>query len=162
MRHLDYYATLEESLAILDELCTQNYKVIAQPGFFDKPDAPVFERVDEQLREIVKISAGPNAGKYFINSGTQGPLIEMRLARVNPVDGVQRALAGQIGHKSAYRNPETNQMEPPSEELKTAFKKAVSIIKKRGVTYQSERGKILVAPAALELLTSGQAKLQDA
>jgi hypothetical protein len=182
MRYLDFYATLDESLAILELFCAQGFQIIAEPELFDTPNAPVFARVDERLREIVKVGPGvylsgsftrfpisylripdgEHAGKYFINSGTAGPIIDCLLARVNLVDGVQRVLAGQISHQRAYRNPQTQDIEPASDALKNAFKQAVSIIKKQSVTYQSEIGKILIGPAALALLKSGQAQLGPA
>jgi hypothetical protein len=38
----NYCATFEESISFLEELCREGFQVVAVPGLFDAPDAPVF------------------------------------------------------------------------------------------------------------------------
>ncbi len=80
------------------------------------------------------------------------------IGRLKVVDGSPKLLPGHISHQKLYRNPKTDAWEGPSPELMAAYRKAVSIIKKRCKPVKERSGKF-IAPEALKLLDSGQAQL---
>ena len=182
MRSFDYFATFDESISILRDLCAQGFKVVAEPYLFDEPKAPIFDEVTDELVELLRVAPahylagaftrfpvqfmqlkeGPNAGKYSINLLVQGPLIQGLLSRINPVDHVQRLLPGQISHQDAYKNPETNAWDKPAPDLKAAFRQAVSTIKKRCIRYTYKPGiDIFIGTEACEVLKSGKVQIKD-
>lgn len=151
MNCIDYFATFEESLEIIRDVTREGLKIIVEPQLADKPEAANFATVDDAVARILErapsfylsgpftrfevaffqLKEGLAKGKYAIDVGTQGPLLEGLASRINLVDGEHRLLPGQFSYEDAYRNPETKAWEKPSPELKAAFKAIVSIVKKR-------------------------------
>ena len=181
MRSFDYFATFDESLTILGDLFAQGLTLVAQPALFDEPKAPTFDSVSDKLVEMLRyapgfflagpftkfpiqfslLKSGPSAGKYAVDLLTQGPLMQVLIARINTVDGIEELLPGRISYQDAYKNPTTGEWERPSAELKAAFKLAVSAIKKRCLRHKIADAEIFIGPAALELLENGQAQIDD-
>jgi hypothetical protein len=181
MRSFDYFATFDESLTILGDLFAQGLTLVARPAAFDEPKAPTFDSVSDKLVEILRyapafflagpftkfpiqfyrLESGPSAGKYAIDLLTQGPLMQVLIARINTVDGIEKLLPGQISHQNAYKNPKTGEWEKPSVELKAAFSRAVSAIKKRCLRHKIADAEIFIGPAALELLENGKAQIDN-
>jgi len=179
MRWFDFFATFDESISIVEDLCASGLKVIAQPDLFDEPHAPTFDKVDNDLVSMLKrapsfylsgqftcfpvsftqLKSGPAEGKYSIDLLTQGPLLQCLLARDNVVEGAVRLLPGRISYQATYRNPETDEWEKATKEVKSAFNHAVSVIKKRCVSY-NVGADIYIGPQALMLLESGKAEIK--
>jgi hypothetical protein len=179
MRWFDYFATFDESISMVKDLCASGLKVIAQPDLFDEPDAPAFDQVDNDLMAMLKrapsfylsgqftrfpvcftqLKSGPAEGKYSIDFLTQGPLLQCLLARDNLVEGSVRLLPGRISYQATYRNPETDEWEEATKEVETAFHHAVSVIKRRCVSH-NVGADIYIGPQALMLLESGKANIK--
>jgi len=148
---IDYFATFEESLEILRDVTSEGLRIIVEPELVDAPEATAFTTVDDAVARILErapsfylsgpftrfevaffqLKEGSAKGKYAIDVGTQGPLLEGLAGRINLVDGRHLLLPGQFSYEDAYRNPETRAWEKPSAEVKAAFKKIVSIVKDR-------------------------------
>jgi hypothetical protein len=173
-----YFATFNESIAALRDLCDQGgFRVI--PGrTFDKPVAPEYEQVTDELvhllREgpgfylsgsfaklpvhIKRLDQGPAEGRYMVDALTEGPVLQGLIARDNLVDGVPTLLLGNLTHQKQYRAPGTGEWAPASAELKAAYKRAVSIIKKHLVKHESANYPI--GREALRLVEDGKARLK--
>jgi hypothetical protein len=178
MPSFEYFATFEESVGILRDLCEEGFRIVAEPGHFDTPKAPIFDSVTGELVDLLEkapgfylagsftrfpvqfshLTSGPSSGKYAINLMAQGPLMQSMIGRVKSVDGRPTLLAGDTSYQEAYRNPETNEWEKASPELKAAYRKAVSIIKKRCVRYKG-RAEIFICPMALKLFEKGEVQI---
>jgi hypothetical protein len=181
MPGFNYYATFDESIAILQAICDRGYTVVAYPELFDEPKAPLFTAISDELRELLRIApafflagkfsrfpiqyrklpTGPAAGKYRIDFLSEGPLLQALLARANIVDGSLTLLPGDVIYQAKYRNPETDVWVKAGREVKTAHREVVSIIQARCVPYQAN-AEVFITPGALELLKSGQAKMSHA
>lgn len=179
MRSFDYFSTFDESLAILGDIFAQGLTLVSQPELFDEPKAPIFDSVSDKLVGTLRyapgcflagpftkfpiqfslLKSGPSAGKYAVDLLTQGPLMQVLIARINTVDGVEKLLPGHISYQDAYKNPATGEWEKPSAELKAAFKLAVSAIKKRCLRHKIADAEIFIGPAALELLENGEVQI---
>jgi hypothetical protein len=179
MRWFDYFATFEESIAMLEEICASGLKVVAQPDMFDQPIAPVYEYIDSELVVMLKqapslyllgqftrfpigftqLKSGAAEGKFSIDFLTQGPVLQCLLARNNLVEGSMRLLPGRISFQATYRNPKTNEWEKASKDVQTAFKNTVSIVKSRCEIHNFGTD-IYIAPKALELLKSHSANIK--
>lgn len=174
----DYAATFEESLAILRDLCEQGFRVI--PGrTFDTPVALEYPRVTDELVQhlhegpgfyltgeftkfpvqLTRHDGGPADGKYSVSSLLQGPVLDGLLARDNVVDGTLTMLLGFVSRQSRYKNPDTGQWEDATAELKAAYKRATTIIRKHLVKHASAT--LPIGPEALELVLAGKARLQQ-
>jgi hypothetical protein len=81
------------------------------------------------------------------------------LARLNVVDGEPTLLLGSLAYERMYKHPETGAWEKPSQELKGAYKLALSIMKKRLV--KSELAKYHIGPEAVSLAQAGKARLRE-
>ncbi|MBI5495954.1 MAG: hypothetical protein HY904_13095 [Deltaproteobacteria bacterium] len=159
--------------------CAGVLTVLAQPALFHEPHAPAFDGVSDELVAVLRqapsfylsgeftrfpvgftqLKSGPAAGKYSIDPLTQGPLLQCLLARDNVVDGVLRLLPGRISYQATYRNPENDQWEKATRDVKTAFDRAVSEVKKHCVIHDV-MGEIYIGPQALMLLKSGRAEIK--
>jgi hypothetical protein len=182
MRSFDYFATFNESISILQDLCAHSVSVVAEPHLFDEPKAPTFDSVTDDLVQILKgapvfyllgpftvfplqftqLKEGAGAGKFMVDELTQGPVMKGLVSRINAVDGTQRLLPGRISYQDAYRNPETGEWEKPSPALKAAHLEATSAIKKRSVRHEYKPGvSIFIGPEALDLVKTGKAQIKD-
>jgi hypothetical protein len=173
-----YAATHGESIAILRDLCEQGFRVIPDRTL-DAPVAVEYPQVTTQLEELLREGPGfylageftkfpiqvrrhergPATGRYTVDALTQGPLLEGLLARDNVVDGALTILLGYISHQAQYKNPDTGQMGLASAELKAAYKRAATTIKKHLVKHKS--AKYLIGPEALRLVEAGKARVQQ-
>lgn len=182
MRWFDYYATFDESIAMLGDLCTLGFHVIVEPQLADEPKAQTFDRVTDELVAILRrapsfylsgafttlgvqfdrIKAGDAAGKYMVDQLTLGPILQGMVARINTVERTRRLLPGDISYQDAYRHPETGEWQKASPEVKAAHKQAVATIRKRCVRHQHEPGKVIyIGSEALELLRRGEVQLPE-
>ena len=174
-----YLATFDESVAVLDDLCEQGFRVI--PGrAFDRPTAPEYDRVTDELLQLLRegpgfylagafterlvalrqLAKGPAAGKYVVDALTGGPVVQGVLARDNVVAGVRTILLGDLTHQARYRNPDgADDAIPASAALRTAYRRAVSIARKHLV--RDAAVKFPVGREALRLLTAGLARAKE-
>jgi hypothetical protein len=170
-----YFATLEESLAIVGSLLDQELTVIAEPSPFERPDAPEFSEVNDELVRIVNLNPsfflrgrftrfqvaflrcqnGPAAGKYLIDFITAGPLLRCTLSRIGTMDGSRYVLPGTISYQKSYKNPETGEWDRATTELKTAYKKAIASIKRSCPELEQRRG-VFIAKEARALADAGE------
>ena len=173
-----YYATFDESISFLKELCAQGNRIIAELGPSEQPASPSFDSVTPELVAILKkapnyflagpftrfpvqythLKNGAAAGKYVIDFLSEGPLMQSIVGRVNVVNGAPKLLPGDVSYQRRYLNPETGVWAEPSPAVKAAFKKAVSAIKKRCERLKEGSGSY-IAPAARKLLASGEARI---
>lgn len=181
MRLFEYFATFEESMSIVDDLCRQGFTIIVEPRLVDEPKARSFDHVTPELTAVLEQAPnfylsgsfttfpvqferpreGAGAGKYMVDQLTLGPIMQGLVARINVVSGVRRLLPGDISYQDAYRHPDTGEWVKPSSELKAAHRQAVATIKKRCVRHEYSTGEaIFIAGDALELLTRGEAQLK--
>jgi hypothetical protein len=171
-------ATFDESIAMLRDLCAQGYQIIAG-GPYDEPSAPQYDRVTDQLLEQLRVGpayyvagsftrfpvqlrrldGGPAAGKCIVDALTEGPVLEGLLARVRTVDGKETTIPGYVSHQPQYRHPESDQWEKAPSDLKAAYKRAVSIMKKHLVN--SELAKVPIGREVLKLAQEGKVLLRD-
>src|SRR6266849_6750337 len=117
MREFSYYATFDESIALMRDIVGQcGVKLIPDVGAFREPNAPSYAIVTgesvEQLRcrrvlflagnysrhpvKMSRLESGPNTGMYYISIPEGGPLIQMTLATVNSVEGHPTLIGGNI------------------------------------------------------------------
>src|SRR5438309_2314861 len=96
MSQIAFYATFEESVAVLEDLCAQSFRIIPEPASFDEPAAPEFSSVTDELVvmlnkapayylagpftrfpvQFMRLPSGPYAGKYAINPLIEGPIMQ--------------------------------------------------------------------------------------
>jgi hypothetical protein len=173
-----YYATFDESISILQDICDKGYIIVAYPALLNEPQAPTFTAVTDELKEVLReapsfflagkfsrfpvqyrlLESGPSVGKYRIDFLSEGPLLQGVVARVNVVEGIPTLLAGDVSYQNQYRNPETDVWAKASNDVKAAYRQVVSISKKRCVRHKAAID-IYIAPDALELLESGRAQI---
>lgn len=178
MPQISFYATFEESVAVLQDLCAAGFRIIPEPGPFDSPAAPEFSNVTDELVVIMnkaptfylagpfthfpiqfdRLPSGPAAGKYAVNPLVEGPVMQCSVGRVRIVEGSPKILPGDVSLPKLYQNPETKAWNPPSAETKAAYKKSATIIKKHGAP-RGEGSTSYILPAARKLLDSGQARI---
>jgi hypothetical protein len=178
MPNFVYYATFDESIEAIRDLCTQGFRVITEAGPLDRPEAPSFSSVTDELVAILKqapvyylagsftrfpihydrLPSGPAEGKYTINVLIGGPLMQSIVSRIRVVDGVPKILPGDVSYQKLYQNPETQVWEKPSAELLAAFRKAASVIKKHCKPSKKWAGKHIGAEA-LALLERNEAQI---
>lgn len=175
-----YFATFEESVRMLKDLCSAGFRIVPEPGPFDVPEAQVHATVTDALEAVLqdapnhyltgsfarfpvqfsRLASGAAAGRYAINLLAQGPLMQSLVGRVRTVEGRPTLLPGDVSFETSYRNPETNGWEKASPELKAAYRKAVSIVKNRCVR-PPPGAAIFIGPDALALLESGEVRIHD-
>lgn len=178
MPNFHYYATFEESIAILRDVCAQGFRVIPEPAPRDEPAAESFDEVSDELVSMLKkapafylagsfttfpiqfthLKSGSAMGKYAINVLVAGPLMQCMVARVNAVEGKPTLLPGMVSHQKLYQNPDTGEWEKPPAEVVNAFRKVVSAIKKTCQPATDKSG-IYIAPQALKLLEGDEASV---
>ena len=174
-----YYGTFDESLDIVRALCAQGLSIIPHTGALDAPAAPRFESVDDDLVSqfrkstqfyitgpftqfpirFKQLKTGPKAGKYLIDeSSADSLLLQASIARVNLVDGKPRLIWGNIILQKTYRDSSTGEWRRPSEELREAYKRVVTLVKKKAKRYVAGVP-IRIAPGALALFERGEAHI---
>lgn len=167
-----YYATLEDSLAILRELCDRGWRIIPDPGPVAEPHARAFDTVTDELAAILRGAprvylAGEftrfpirfnqtDAGTYVIDPLVQGPVLQMIVGRLETVEGAATLLPGAIAYHARYRHPTLDQLEPASKEVLGAYTLASLTIRNRSTRAAAET---FVMPGALALLRTRAAVL---
>lgn len=180
MPDFSYYATFDESIALLRSLVDQcGVRIIPDPGVFSEPVAPSFNSVTEQMIEQLRKkralflagsftlydpvmhrrSSGTAIGTYYLSLDEGGPLIQMTIATVNDVQG-PTLISGSVSYQKFYKDPNTGVSPPASAEVRESFKSIVSTMKKNLVAHQLSM-KIWIGPAALQLLRAGMAEIVD-
>lgn len=173
MSSFDYFATSDESVSIIRALTMEGFKIVVEPGPTDTPKAITFEVVDSTLVSILEQApvfylsgpftrfgvafsqhkTGTAKGKYYVDNLTQGPLLTGLTSRINLVKGARRLLPGRFSYEDAYKNPETNEWEKATPEVKAAFRQVVSVVKDHCPRFTYKPGiEIYIGPEALALL----------
>jgi len=181
MPDFSYYATFDESIALLGDLVKLcSVRLIPDVGKFHEPSTHSYDAVNselvEQLRrrgvlflagsftkhppKLVRRDAGSAEGTYYISISEGGPLMQMVLASVNLVEGQPTLVSGMVSHQKRYEDPITGLSEPASTEVRQAFKEIVSTMKRRLVPHQLAM-KIWIGPDALGLLQKNEARIID-
>lgn len=171
-----YFASLERSLEMLDELCGLGFRVIPNK-LYSEPQVKFYDRVDQELVGLLtegpgfylagpftlyppslrRLPSGPAEGRYLVQPLTQGPLLQGLLGRCNIIDGHPTLLLGDLGYQAQYREPLTDRWDKASTELKTAYRTALSTMKVRLKKHDATGG-FLTHPDALSLILTGKAK----
>jgi hypothetical protein len=181
MADVQYTATLEESLSILDDLAKNGFRLIPDPGGFAEPSAPSYDHVTDEVRRILsqrrsvylahpsakyppgffQLKTGPMAGMYAISPFDGGPLLQMFVAAEGNYDGRLTLIGGNLGHQSYFKNPESGAREAVPAEFRAAYRSAIKIMRKHLVRHDVG-GKIWIGPEALRLFKEGKVLLQHA
>ena len=167
-----FYATVEDSLVILRELCDRGWRIIPDPGAVAAPQARAFDTVTDELAAILRTAprvhlAGEftrfpiqfkqtDDGAYVIDPLAQGPVLQMVVGRLDTVDGTPTLLPGAIAYHARYRHPTLDQLEPASKEVLGAYTLASLTIRNRSTRAAAET---FVMPGALALLRTRAAVL---
>lgn len=174
MNTFSYYATFDESLAMLADLCAAGLRVVPNRRY-ERNEAPAYDHVTDDLVAVLKegpafllagpysrfppqlkrLDRGPAEGSWVIDFMCQGPMLEGMLGRANVVDGVLRLLPGDLGHQPRYTNPETGRRENIAADLKTAYKRAIVTMQRRLVVHPITN--LPIGPAAVALAQAGAA-----
>ena len=103
--------------------------------------------------------SGQHAGKYFVSLERSGPGLSLTLPGCYLTDdGMFNLNTGDLFYPKEFKNPTTGLLEPPSDELKRAFKDIRSLMKKQLVRYQV-RSWIHIGPDAVSLLRRKKARI---
>jgi len=167
-----FYATVEDSLVILRELCDRGWRIIPDPGAVAEPQARAFDSVTDELAAILRTAprvhlAGEftrfpirfkqtDDGAYVIDPLAQGPVLQMVVGRLDTVEGTATLLPGAVAHHARYRHPTLDTLEPASKELLGAYSLACLTIRNRSTRAAVET---FVMPGALALLRTRSAVL---
>src|SRR5687767_10977286 len=102
MAQLDYFSTLDESMAMLAEILRRgDIRAYVGQGPFDAPDAPAFSTLSTELKQRLQAQpfvflfgnfsthpplfrrqqTGSTAGKYYLSESGGGPLVNFDLGR---------------------------------------------------------------------------------
>ncbi len=160
-----YFATIDDSFAILRELCDRDLRVVVETG---PNQSRVFESVSEELMAILRGAPSFHLAGAFTPSPLQqdqiatlaarGQLLQAVVGRVGIVDEKSTLLPGEITHQSRYRNAKTDQLEPASKELLSAYTLAALTIRNRCTRYSMQ---IFIAPGAMSLYQRGQVAIDN-
>ena len=163
-----YFGTIDDSFAILRDLCDRGLRVVVEPGASDDPKPRVFESVTDELMTILRGAPSFYLAGAFTRSQvqlervttlvTQGRLLQALVGRVGIVDDKSTLLPGDVSYQSKYRNPKTDQLEPASKELLAAYTLAALTIRNRCTRYSAE---IFIAPKALSLVQQGHVAIDN-
>jgi hypothetical protein len=165
MPEFRYYATMEESLAMLRDLFGRSdLRAIAKAYDLPKPSAPIHtaltdtlakeSRKNPNLRLFGDFSTHPPLfakvdDTYVLSDGGGGPFVGLLLASVLERILVSGALWTQPHYELA------GQRTWPSPEVKTAHADMVKVLKKHLLRWEG----LWISPGALQLLKDGQAEL---
>ncbi|HEX7699608.1 MAG TPA: hypothetical protein VF403_02770 [Kofleriaceae bacterium] len=139
-----YFATIDDSFAILRDLCDRGLRIVA--------GEQIFERVSDELMMILR------SAPSFDLAGAFTPNLQAHVGRVGIIDGKSTLLPGEVTHQSRYRNPKTDQLEPASKELLSAYTLAALTIRNRCTRYSMQ---IFIAPGAMGLFQRGQVAIDN-
>lgn len=173
-----YYATFDESLDIVRNLCAEGFSIIPNSSVLDEPATRRFESVEDDLVDhfrkgpqfyiagpfthlpihFKRLQTGPQAGKYLVDESTDGPLLQASIARVNVIDGKPRLISGDVILQKTYRDSRTGEWKPPSAEVTAAYEAVVTLIAKKAGRYVAGMP-IRITPAALALFERGEAHI---
>jgi hypothetical protein len=160
-----YFATIEDSFVILRDVCDRGLRVVVDRG----PDeSNVFESVSDELMTILRDAPSFYLAGAFTPSPIQldqiathvarGQLLQATVGRVGIVDGKSTLVPGEITHQSRYRNPKTDQLEPASKALISAYTLAALTTRNRCTRYSMQ---IFIAPDAMGLFQRGQVAIDN-
>jgi hypothetical protein len=160
-----YFATIDDSFMILRDVCDRGLRVVVEPA---PGEAKVFESVTDELMTILRVTPS----FYFAGAFTPAPiqldqiatyvargqLLTAAVGRVGLVDDKPTLIPGEITHQSRYRNSKTDQLEPASKELITAYTLAALTTRNRCTRYSMQ---IFIAPGAMGLFQRGQVAIDN-
>ena len=155
MANFEYYATFDESIAMLREVVGLGFRVVWDPGAFTNPNPPMHRELTNeligQLREqpycylalpsassppsVHVIEGGVNQGQYSFDVFSAAEHVRCDLAADRQIENQPTLMLGNIGHQSRYKSVETGEWRPASAELKTGYKTVVSTMKKHLVQH---------------------------
>ena len=165
-------------MSILRALFGQGFGAVVQPAPFDTPHAPEFFEVTDELVRVMQINpsfflrgpfttfpvqflhfdSGPAAVEYVIDGLTAGPLMQSMVSRIEIMKGKHMVMPGTISYQKSYKNPQTNDWDAPTGELKQAYHKAVATIKKTCKPLK-DRPDIFIASEARMLAEKGEVEI---
>jgi hypothetical protein len=181
MSPLEFYATEDGSLAILGDVMERcGVWVVPNRSPYEQPEVATFSEIDNVLRAAIANrsellwggsfsknpprfnvhESGAAAGKYYISLLEGGPLVQARLPGIMDSNGERILVLGSVILQRYYRNPATGAHEPPSPELKKAFREIVKVVKQH-LTVHALAMKFWIGPEALRLFKAGAVAIKD-
>lgn len=160
-----YFATIEDSFAILRDLLDRDLRVVVETG---PNQSQVFERVSDELMTLLRgapsfhlagaFTPSPLPHDQIATLAERGQLLQAVVGRVGIVEENSTLLPGELTHQSRYRNPKTDQLEPASKALISAYTLAALTIRNRCTRYSMQ---IFIAPGAMSLYQRGQVAIDN-
>ncbi|MBA3458910.1 MAG: hypothetical protein H0T46_03045 [Deltaproteobacteria bacterium] len=173
MPELRYYSTHEETLSLVNRVAeVRGVRLVPEIPILQEPRLATFDRMTSEVEALLatfpvlqlegaftqhgltfdRRESGSAAGTYFLTDNI-GP----RLRWFIPGLRDRELTPGSLNMLSFYRNPNTRELEPPSAELKKAFRLIGDTIKKQLVRHSVPvYGKIWIGARTLEEVKQGR------
>lgn len=179
MPSFQHYALFDEAIEMLREVMQRGFPAVPEVSVLEHPALERYETYEPTIADKLRArrsvllegpftkhplqferrDSGPAAGTYFVDI-LSGPRIRWVLPGLNTNDR-PTLTPGSIGYDTKYRNPSTNQWEPAAEELKTAYKDIVEILKRHMVRITANSGeRVWVGNQAARAIESGEVILE--
>jgi hypothetical protein len=181
MSQFDYFGTWEDSWEILD-IILNNEDVELIPDMWYETSIPLkFKQVDENLKNILrkkrrlfilgkyfsiyppclkKKEDGPMIGKYNLYANYGGPSLDLSLPVCFEKDNIINFGSGILSYPKEFLNPHTGIWENSTQNLKDAYKRICSLLKKHLIRHKINSN-IWIGNNALTLLKAGKAQIYD-
>lgn len=172
MPELRYYSTREETLSLIGRVAeVRGVRLVPEIAILLEPRLATFERMTPEVEALLgnfpvlqlegaftqhgltfdRRESGSAAGTYYLTDDI-GPRLRWFLPGLND----RELTPGSLNMLSYYRNPDTKTFEPPSDELRKAFRLIGDTIKKQLVRHSvPEYGKIWIGARTLEEVKRG-------
>jgi hypothetical protein len=177
MADFHYHGTFKESLAMLADILSLGLglKIVHDPGAFTTNQPRWFDIVDDELAQLLEgrpyfFIGGPfthhalhfdprvnDRPGYNIQVAKGGPVLRGNLAHIRDVYGVPSLMMGDIGYQPHYFNPITQDWDPPSDDLKDAYRAIVRRMK-RHMKQKKLNMKFWITPEAWRLWREGKVR----
>lgn len=183
MAKLTYFATLDESIMILEDLLSiEGMEAVYDRGAFPKPEFHPTKDISEEIRAWHRehgfvTSAflvgpytkgppgfyvqryGPRTGQFIPQYEDGGPLIDFRFGAFDEFEGAPTLTFGGLVHPGFNINLETGQRESPSPALKSWYQKLCRRMQRHVHRHKLDFWSIYLTPTAVDLYTSGKARI---
>jgi hypothetical protein len=175
---LDFFAALDESLDILEDILRRpGMRVYVGQGPFERPEAPSFvvltDTIKDQLRDadpgmlylhgpfstspplFTRQTQGVHAGKYYLFQTGGGPSISFSIARERSVGGRRTLVSGRLQTQLEYEL-QPGSWEKPASAFRDARVEVFAAVRRRLRRYERA---MWIAPEALALFQARQVQI---
>lgn len=177
MPEFRHYASWDEAIEMVrDVVETHGLVLIPEESVLSQPRIPTFDRMSPEVIERIakfqvvqlegpftkyplefkKRTTGTAAGTYYA-SDVVGPRLRWILPAVTKDSGL---VPGSLSMAKTYKNPTSNEHEPPSEEVKQAYENIIATMKGHLVKYTPHKGEtVWIGTHAKRQLDEGTVRL---